>query len=506
MGSQNQRDGITSRDGQIGAAPLQERWIVSKPFVHGQGAMRTLVARALVIAMAAALPMQSLADQDLALPFEPGPGQGLFLILSDIHFDPFADPAIVHELVEAEVEAWPAILERSEKGFAQYGSDANYPLMRSALRAAAGLLPQPDFVLYAGDHLAHHFATEFDTYGGGGREAYERFVLKTMRFVFEQLQGAFAGTPVYASLGNEDSICGDYMIAPGQRFLAAVGDLWAAHSTHPEAFADFGIGGYYAVPHPTVPDRDLIVLNDVFWSTDYDDRCNPAGGDPGAAQLAWLEWTLYRTRLRGRTASLLFHIPPGIDSFNAAHGAGSCQENVTPYLQETYAKPFLALLEQYRDILQISYAGHTHRDDFRVVVTAAGEPILLTHITPAISPIYQNNPGFAVVLYDRTSGALLDYATVYLTNLAGAGRGEAARWAIEYTFRGAYGYTAYDPATAAELAQAIRTDAAVRDEYVTFVPVATASSDPPIDQQNWLAFACGQTELTTEAFAACYCG
>jgi hypothetical protein len=211
-------------------------------------------------------------------------------------------------------------------------------------------------------------------------------------------------------------------------------------------------------------------------------------------------------KLRGRTASLLSHIPPGIDAFNAAHGKASCTDNILPYLKDAYATPFLALLEQYRDILQISYAGHTHRDDFRVVVTKAGEPLLLTHITPSISPIYQNNPGFGLVLYDRTSGEMLDYATVYLTNLAGTGRGEAARWAIEYTFQGAYGDTSYDRETAAELTQAIREDAAVRDDYVTFYPVTTASTDPPIDRENWLAYACAQTELTTEAFSACYCG
>ena len=92
------------------------------------------------------------------------------------------------------------------------------------------------------------------------------------------------------------------------------------------------------------------------------------------------------------------------------------------------------------------------------------------------------------MLYDRASGELIDYATVYLTNLAGAGRGEAARWAVEYTFQDAYGYTAYDPGTAAELAQAIRNDAAVRDDYITFYPVTTASTNSPIDQQNWKAY------------------
>ena len=172
----------------------------------------------------------------------------------------------------------------------------------------------------------HEFETKFEAHAGGGPEAFGPFVIKTMTFVSEQLQEAFPQTPVYGTLGNDDAICGNYMIAPGQTFLAAVGELWAAHSAHPEAFADFGVGGFYVVPHPTVQDRDLIVLNTVLWSTNYQNRCNPAGGDPGAAQLAWLEWTLYRTKLRGRTASLLFHIPPGIDSYYSSHGSGTCRD------------------------------------------------------------------------------------------------------------------------------------------------------------------------------------
>ena len=471
--------------------------------------MQAWIARTLAIAtVAALLPLGGCATDEPAdvLPFTPGPGQGVFLIVSDIHFDPFADPAIVDALVDAEVDAWPAIFERSqESGFAQYGADANYPLMSSALGAARRLLPRPDFVLYPGDYLAHGFETKFDTYAGGGQEGYERFVIKTMTFVSDQLHEALPEVPVYGTLGNEDSICGDYMVEPGQKFLAAVGELWGAQSAHPDAFADFGVGGYYAVPHPTVPDRDLIVLNNVFWSTNYEDRCNPEGGDPGAVQLAWVEWTLYRTKLGGRTASLLFHIPPGIDSYSSSHGHGACRADVTPFLKDAYAQPFLALLERYRDILDDSFSGHTHMDDFRVMATAAGEPVLLTHITPAISPIYQNNPGFGLVLYDRASGDLIDYATVYLTNLATAGRSEPAKWAVEYTFRGAYGYTVYDPKTAGALARAIRSDPAVRDDYIAFFPVKTASSDPPINQQNWQAFACAQTELTAAAFADCYC-
>ncbi len=222
--------------------------------------------------------------------------------------------------------------------------------------------------------------------------------------------------------------------------------------------------------------------------------------------MAWLEWTLYRIKARGRTASLLMHIPPGIDSYKSSHSAGACRDKVLPFLKQPYDRQFPALLERYKSILQDSWSGHTHMDDFRVVATAAGEPILLTHITPAVSPVYRNNPAFGVVLYDRASGQPIDYATVYLTNLERAGRGEEARWAVEYSFKGAYGYQVLDPTTATELAKAIRSDPAIRDDYIAFFPVKTSAKDPPINQQNWRAFSCAQTELAPEAFADCYCG
>jgi sphingomyelin phosphodiesterase acid-like 3 len=82
------------------------------------------------------------------LPFAAGADQGLFLHVSDIHFDPFSDPAIVPRLIAVPVERWQGIFQSSTKtGFAQYGSDANYPLLVSMLSAAKG---QPyDYVLPA---------------------------------------------------------------------------------------------------------------------------------------------------------------------------------------------------------------------------------------------------------------------------------------------------------------------------------------------------------------------
>src|SRR5262249_4645894 len=215
---------------------------------------------------------------------------------------------------------------------------------------------------------------------------YEGFVIKALQFVDRMLAQSFPGVPLISTLGNNDSTCGDYMLAPNSAMLIALGRDLPVVARDPQALRDFAIGGFYVTPHPTVPKHDIIVLSDVFWSHSYRDNCDPNGGDPGAAELGWLEWTLYQQKLAGRSASLVMHIPPGIDAYSSSRGA--CPASTRGFWQVPYAERFLALAAAYKDVLRGSYAGHTHMDDFRVVPDAGGAPILATRIAPAVSPIF----------------------------------------------------------------------------------------------------------------------
>ena len=442
-----------------------------------------------------------------AAPAQAAEGQGLFLIMTDIHFDPFADPSLVEALASAPVAQWQSIFSVSSlSGFPQYGSHTNYPLMKSALDAAQRVSDSRgvpyDFVLYPGDYLSHNFYSGFEQYIGGDEQALQAFVIKTMQFVSAMLEQTFQ-VPVYGAIGNRDAICGNYMIAPDSPMLPAVGATWGVLADQPAALETFSIGGSYALPHPVVPDRTLIVLNNIFWSTRYVNRCGQHDVDPGAALMAWLEWQLYKARLSGQGVSLMMHIPPGIDAFETST-RNACQGNVRPFWHQAYIDRFLALIESYRDILRNSYAGHTHMDEFRVFADDHGTPFLLTRIAPAVSPIYRNNPAFTTVRYDRTSSDLLDYATYYLTNLESAGNGEEAKWSLEYDFGAAYGFSAYDPANLQSLAERIRSDETVRAKFIKFYAVET-SAQSSITDQNWRVFACTQTALTVSSFEACYC-
>jgi hypothetical protein len=425
-------------------------------------------------------------------------GQGVFLHVSDIHFDPFADPAIVPRLIAAPVEEWDAILRSShDTPFGRYNSDTSFPLLVSMLSAAQG--PRFDYVLNTGDNLAHGFHDEF-VVAGGSESAYAGFVTKTMRFIDHLLQQSFPGVPVIAALGNNDSQCGDYMLAPQSDMLAAVGQHLPAVAAHGQLLRGYAIGGYYAVPHPTVPGGEIVVLSDVFWSKKYVDRCNADGGDPGSAELAWLEWTLYRAKLAGRTVTLAMHIPPGIDAFVSS---AACPAKITSLWRDAYVGRFLALVVAYKAQLRGAFAGHTHMDDFRVVADAQGEPVLATRVAPAVSPAFGNNPAFTVFLYDCADGGAIDYATFALSNLAQVAPGIAPEWTREYVFSRTYGLPRYDAASLTDLAKRIRADASVRATYTRYYPAG--ASDNNINASNWTAFACAQTALTPETFAACAC-
>ena len=95
----------------------------------------------------------------------------------------------------------------------------------------------------------------------------------------------------------------------------------------------------------------------------------------------------------------------------------------------------------------------------------------------------------------------------------GAGAGNADRAGRQPYFRQqsglhgllsqAYGLPRYDAASLADLAKRIRADASVRAAYTRYY--AAGAADTAINASNWAAFACAQTALTPDAFAACAC-
>jgi hypothetical protein len=144
-------------------------------------------------------------------------------------------------------------------------------------------------------------------------------------------------------------------------------------------------------------------------------------------------------------------------------------------------------------------------DDFRVI-RLDSEPALLCKIAPAISPIFGNNPGYQVYQYDRGTGALRNYQTYDLANLADAGQPltpSPGRWAFEYDFRDAYGYPELSAETVAKLSGAMVANATARQRYTKYYTVSAA---PEFTEQTFPIYRCAIGNITPAEFLMCLSG
>jgi sphingomyelin phosphodiesterase acid-like 3 len=418
-----------------------------------------------------------------------------FLSVSDIHFDPFADPAIVTKLEAADVTQWDAILASSTvTTFSAAGSDVNDPLLRSAIAEMRTQIAAPAFILISGDFLAHHFDSNYQQYATDkSPAAFTAFVSKTMTYVAMKLEHAFPGVRIYPTLGNNDSDCGDYAVAPNSAFLANFRDTWRAAVASRSFDRRFPTGGYY---HADVAGLDrvrIIALNTNFFSTNYKNTCGkPGGPDSGEVELTWLDAELELAKQEQRRVVLLFHIPPGINVYDSVEYGGACPNMKTQtFWKDEYEQRYLKITAAHKQTIIGSFAGHTHQDEF---LLASGRFI---HVTPSISPVFGNNPAFEIVDMTR-KGGITDYRTVNLPNVA-------TPWTREYSFREAYKKPAYDATTLTELEGAIHNDAATRQQYFDCTTSGNAKNTASA-LAIWLGYWCGIGVKPADAFTACYCG
>ncbi len=149
-------------------------------------------------------------------PWKTRKGEGTFLVISDIHFDPYADKSLVVQLAKTPGDQWDGIFQSSQlTDPAGYGKDTNYPLWASCVENLQKY-SKVDYVIVNGDYLSHHFMDDFQKYVHADTKDYPDFVEKTLIFVSKSIQDSLPNVPVYFCLGNNDSDCEDYEMTPHQ--------------------------------------------------------------------------------------------------------------------------------------------------------------------------------------------------------------------------------------------------------------------------------------------------
>jgi sphingomyelin phosphodiesterase acid-like 3 len=303
------------------------------------------------------------------------------LMLSDIHFDPFHDPAKVAQLRTEPIDRWPAILNSApsatqaadlqslQSTCRSRALDTAWPLLKTTVLAAHDASAHPLFLTLSGDLLTHEFPCRFQhTAPNTTPQDLAAFSAKTIAFVLAQLRQSFPRTPIYASLGNNDSGCADYRETPNDLFLKQTAEALRAATLDPNL--TLTAEGDYNVPLPApMAHARLIVLQDVFEARQFATCGGNTDRAPEKAQMDWLRTQLADARAHNDHVWVMGHIPPGIDVYTSfrhyiLQPAELCNATPRPFLADTTLQD--ALLD-YADTVRLALFGHTHMDEIRLL-------------------------------------------------------------------------------------------------------------------------------------------
>ena len=406
-----------------------------------------------------------------------------FIALSDIHFNPFADCkakrscALAKRLRQADSSQWGGLFdEHSSKKLSKRGQDTNYALLQKTLRRLRK--QHANFAIILGDFLPHHFAEQYRRYSGDTKGTYfQEFANKTLQFLARELYLALGDKPIYAVMGNNDSVGGegcsrpDYCIENSSPFLQSVTADWREfliNADNQQSFTtSFPVAGYYKVQLPGSSGNDLIVLNTVLFSI------KAQGEDVKSAaqsELDWLQQQLEQADDNSNEVIIVGHIPPIANAYESAKLNGA-----VPFWQPQYAQQFFKLLEKYHNDISGLITSHTHMDAFALLP----DNIIDTFV-PSISPVIGNNPAYKVYQYQPSNLRLLDYQTYYL-NLAH----KRPKWRKEYDFNKTYQPDCDKCALLRGMRRLSKNDKAVLTKK--FIQYFVASSDvkQPIAEGQW---------------------
>jgi hypothetical protein len=337
-----------------------------------------------------------------------------FLVLSDIHFDPFSacrhigsdSCPLIQALTKAKPSAWANLLKQYETSDTFYRhEDSNYALLHTTLIAAqqASKAQHTQFVLILGDMLTHDLRSSYQTYSGDhSQEGYDLFVKKMVMFLVDELHHAFPGQDVYLLQGNHDHAREGYVVDTEAAFYEALSTPWATliknKANRESMLRTFPQGGYYAVDLPHQPHIRLMMLNSILFSNHARGK---AMQQMVTQELNWLQQELEMAKEKNQMIWIAMHVPQFRNVYSA---------NGLPllHLESLWYAPdrvrFDNELRLFSDRIAVLFAGHLHTHWCDAIATQGGSMLVVG--VPSVSPINGNDPMFQIYQYESQQGRL----------------------------------------------------------------------------------------------------
>jgi sphingomyelin phosphodiesterase acid-like 3 len=444
--------------------------------------------------------------------------------ISDIHFNPLANPALFQSLVSQSANQWQSIFTADQSANSAppstFGADTNYPSLVLALAALKQNLGSSPVILFSGDMLGHDlpewFCALYSTpqlpianpprpcsLDAAGTAAMQSFLDKTLAFVSMQIRDNVGNVPVIFVPGNIDTYS-VYGTGPDAQFLADNASTYYTQlldgSTDQASFqSTFTTLGSYAAQPLGSQLRVIALDSNPFAQSPYLPPLDPY------AELTWLDSQLAAAQTADQKVWLIMHVPPGANTTEtaqyAAKGAApspGTDDEAAMMWQPQYQAEFMQIISKYPGLIAMGITGHTHMDEFRVLPTGD----VLFGI-PGISPVFGNNPAFKIFTVAQATQMPMDYQSISYNLTASQA---PTQFNSLYTFSTAYAAT---PGTTLE--------SSFQQLYPLLTPTAPGTAAflnyyvsssvtyrwNMANSGNWQFYSCGFSQMDEQDYVDC---
>ena len=319
-----------------------------------------------------------------------------FLVISDVHLD-----SSTKHSMDFMPSRTSSINDMDEPTYQQLITNIADDIQQ-------GIIPEPKFILYLGDIVGHDRATS-------------NSVKYSENSFFTILAKQFPNTPILYTFGNNDSFKVNYgpftsIDKDGEfqspldivksvpewtgGFMSIGGSCEPTMSDLPCVITDNVTDGYYSA-YIEAKFR-LISLNSVMLAP----RSSGVSMDVVAGQFSWLEQQLKEAKFNHESVLLTMHIPPGKNVYDDS-SFWRPEENTE----------FLRLVNLYKNNIVGILAGHTHKDEIKLIQDSSHNNLVGVYLTPALSTSHGNAPSIRTYSYARSNDrwSLTDYVTYYFS-------------------------------------------------------------------------------------------
>lgn len=315
---------------------------------------------------------------------------GYFLHISDLHMDSMyrSGTSRKERCVDGEGDA-PSVLT--------YDCDISYGAVRDFLEKLKIHYPSPDFILYTGDTNAHYvdfgYATEYT----------KEDIYTVLKDGMTIMSSVYPGVPIYPIHGNHDNYpCNLISLnEDGDEHLSGVADTFVGYIPD-ESVEMFRQKGYYTADiNETL--RVIATTSDYWISSNL--YVLMTGGEYDHDLLDNFEAELKKMREENKKGIWIGHQPLG----HSETSYGDMAILPVPW------KRLDAILKEYTDVLSFgSFAGHTHKNSYRIIMDKNNAPAAVQYTTTSVGDYDSQNGGCNVFIYDKDEYKIIDEIMAYI--------------------------------------------------------------------------------------------